>query len=171
MLSQASADRGMGEFTFKKRPFPRLHCFKAQFPRSAHAALAHAAGAIAVPVRRKHQRGVGSGPLVLGQSAHGEFRSAYSKDQRRLGKQVPAQMFISDVPAYGYANPSFGSFDVTYSGGVRQVPGLYQINFQIPLSIGEGPDGYGAWPCGDYSWELATQIFEAEGYNSSPASN
>jgi hypothetical protein len=28
------------------------------------------------------------------------------------------------------------------------------VNFQIPLNIGEGPFGYGAWPCGNYNWEL-----------------
>ena len=47
--------------------------------------------AIAVPIRCEHQRGVGSGPSVLGQSAHREFRSAYSEDQRRLGKHFPVQ--------------------------------------------------------------------------------
>src|ERR1700728_2659862 len=61
MRRQASANCRMGELTFKECPFPRPHCLKAQFPGSAHAALAHAAGAIAVPIRGEHHRGVGSG--------------------------------------------------------------------------------------------------------------
>src|SRR5580698_9893685 len=74
MRRQASSNCRMGELTFKERPFPRLHCLKAQLPRCTHAALAHAAGAIAVPIRCKHQRRGGSGPFVLSQGAHCEFR-------------------------------------------------------------------------------------------------
>jgi len=60
------------------------------------------------------------------------------------------------VPAYGYPNPETGALKIMYIGQVSQFPGLYQVNFQIPQSIGTGPEGYGAWPCGDYSWELDT---------------
>src|ERR1022692_2931441 len=70
MRRQASANCRMGELTFKERPFPRLHCLKGQLPWGTHAPLAHTAGAIAVPIWCKHQRRVGSGPFVLGQSAH-----------------------------------------------------------------------------------------------------
>lgn len=72
-------------------------------------------------------------------------------------------MTFLDVPAFGYANPSYGLLKVTYGGTTGQYPGLYQINFQIPLSTGEGPDGYGAWPCGNYSWELTLATDEGTG--------
>lgn len=76
-----------------------------------------------------------------------------------LGAATSAvSMIFDDVPADGYPNPSFGTLHVTYSGAVPQYPGLYQVNFQIPLDIGEGPDGYGAWPCGNYNWELTLLI-------------
>ena len=75
------------------------------------------------------------------------------------------------VPAYGYPNPSGGNLNVTYSGDVPQYPGLYQVNFQIPLSIGEGPFGYGAWPCGNYNWELPMQIVEVADLYSDSTSN
>src|ERR1700735_501296 len=63
---QTRADRGMSEFAFKERLFPPLHRFKAQFARSAHTALAHPAGRVAVPVRSKHQWRVPSWPPILG---------------------------------------------------------------------------------------------------------
>ena len=94
MRRQASANCGMGEFAFKERPFPRLHRLKATVSRERACLLpwhTHGRPPSRVPIRGEQQRGVGSGPLVLGQSAHGEFRSAYSKDQRRLGKDLPVQ--------------------------------------------------------------------------------
>jgi uncharacterized protein (TIGR03437 family) len=78
--------------------------------------------------------------------------------------QSPVQM-PTLVPAYGYPRPSGGELNVTYAGPVPQYPGLYQVNFQIPLSIGEGPNGYGAWPCGNYNWELPVEIAEVDGYS------
>ena len=67
-------------------------------------------------------------------------------------------LYFDDVPAYGFPHPESGKAKVTYVGAVPQFPGLYQINFQIPESIGTGPAGYGAWPCGSYSWELSLGI-------------
>jgi hypothetical protein len=87
------------------------------------------------------------------------------------GSQAPVQMMVTDVPADGYPNPSYGQFTVTYSGSVPQFQGLYQVNFQIPLNIGEGPEGYGAWPCGNYNWELTMLLYEVNGGESSPSSN
>jgi hypothetical protein len=80
-------------------------------------------------------------------------------------------MVFVDVPAYGYPNPSYGIIDVVYAGAVPQFPGLYQINLQIPLDIGEGPDGYGSWPCGDYGWDLTLAISVGSSYDSNPVSN
>jgi len=86
------------------------------------------------------------------------------------GNQAPVQMPIL-VPAYGYPNPSGGQLNVTYAGAVPQYPGLYQVNFQIPLNVGEGPLGYGAWPCGNYNWELSAEIAEVAGIYSDSVSN
>ena len=86
------------------------------------------------------------------------------------GISAPINVGVADVPAYGYPNPTVGSFRVTYTGAVPQFPGLYQINFQVPLEIGTGPLGYGAWPCGDYSWELSLNVIQGSGFASQSAS-
>jgi uncharacterized protein (TIGR03437 family) len=80
----------------------------------------------------------------------GVISSAKVPDTLRVG--------WADIPAYGYQYPTQGDAKVTYVGSVPQFPGLYQINFQVPAAIGTGPLGYGAWPCGNYSWELSLNV-------------
>jgi hypothetical protein len=65
---------------------------------------------------------------------------------------------LLNIPAYGYPNPTIGGAVITYVGAVSQYPGLYQVNIQIPSSVGTGPLGYGAWPCGNYDWELSLYV-------------
>src|ERR1700722_13222765 len=91
VCSQLRTNSSMGELAFKERTFPRLHCFKAQSSRDPHTALAHASGPVTIPIRRKHERRLGCRPFALSQGAYRQFRSAYSEDQRRLGKDLAVQ--------------------------------------------------------------------------------
>jgi uncharacterized protein (TIGR03437 family) len=64
-------------------------------------------------------------------------------------------IILQNVPVYGYPGPTYFMLAPSYVGE-SPWPGLYQINFQLPLSLVTGNStGYPpAWPCGNYDWEL-----------------
>src|SRR5579872_121512 len=75
------------------------------------------------------------------------------------------KFLITDVPLYG--GPGwYIDGNPTFAGMSKQFPGLYQINFQLPISIATGSWGYPAWPCGTYHWELSIDI--GQGYSEAP---
>jgi uncharacterized protein (TIGR03437 family) len=73
-------------------------------------------------------------------------------------KDTPAVQFtmaLNDIPMFGYQN----SYEQIYPSyiGPSGFPGVYQVNFQLPMNIASGAGwDYGIrWPCGDYRWELS----------------
>jgi len=68
---------------------------------------------------------------------------------------VQFTMALTDIPMFGYQN-SYEQITPTYVGA-SGFPGVYQVNFQLPMNIASGAGwDYGIrWPCGDYRWELS----------------
>jgi uncharacterized protein (TIGR03437 family) len=68
---------------------------------------------------------------------------------------VQFTMALTDIPMFGYPN-TYEQITPTYVGA-SGFPGVYQVNFQLPMNIASGAGwDYGIrWPCGDYRWELS----------------
>ena len=68
---------------------------------------------------------------------------------------VQFAMALTDIPMFGYQN-SYEQIIPSYIGP-SGFPGVYQVNFQLPMNIASGAGwDYGIrWPCGDYRWELS----------------
>ena len=64
-------------------------------------------------------------------------------------------MALMDIPMFRYQN-SYEQITPSYIGP-SAFPGVYQVNFQLPMNIASGAGwDYGIrWPCGDYRWELS----------------
>lgn len=76
------------------------------------------------------------------------------------------QMLLTNVPVYGYPGDTWMYGDPLFVGPSPQFPGLYQINFQLPISMATSlPEWQGyppAWPCGNYEWEVSLDIGQGQ---------
>lgn len=78
-------------------------------------------------------------------------------------------VMVMDVAGAGYppTNPTYEDLNLTYAGAVPQFPGLWQINFQIPVSAADiiSPFTYehSPSPCGNYNWEMTVRVAEGVG--------
>jgi uncharacterized protein (TIGR03437 family) len=72
--------------------------------------------------------------------------------------EVQLGMALTDIPMFGYQS----TYEQIYPSymGPSGFPGVYQINFQLPMNIvsGAGWDYGRRWPCGDYRWELSIDM-------------
>jgi hypothetical protein len=79
---------------------------------------------------------------------------------------VPPTMLITNIPVYGYAGDTWTTVTPEYVGASGQFPGLYQMNFTLPLAIATGhPSGYPPrFPCGDYNWEVSIDLSQGSSF-------
>ncbi len=86
---------------------------------------------------------------------------------------VVASMSITNIPVYGYPGDTWMSATLDYVGASSQYPGLYQINFKLPVTIATSdPNWHGyppPFPCGDYNWEVSLDLSQGVGYSANHA--
>jgi len=86
---------------------------------------------------------------------------------------VAPAMLITNIPVYGYPGDTWMTANLDYVGASSQYPGLYQINFKLPVTIATSdPNWHGyppPFPCGNYNWEVSLDLSQGSGYSSNHA--
>jgi len=75
----------------------------------------------------------------------------------------PPTLVLTNVPVYGYPGDTWEYAEFAYAES-PQFPGLYQVNFQVPVSIATGFPNWGyppPFPCGNYNWEVSIDFIQA----------